>query len=74
MICVFCSAHLDSQDEAIEAGWWPSFWAGETDYEGPVCGDCTAKVLVMSEDGEMVLRAGVPVPELARPLKHRKND
>lgn len=73
MICVFCSAHLDDRDEAVKAGWWPDFYAGEVNYEGPVCPDCTAQHLVMADHGEMELKPGVGVPPLAIPLQRHPN-
>jgi hypothetical protein len=73
MICVFCSAHLDSRDEAVECGWWPDFYAGEVNYEGPVCPDCTARHLVRADHGEMELKPGGEVPPLAIPLQRHSN-
>ena len=72
-ICAFCSAHVDDRDEAVEAGWWPDFFAGDVNYEGPVCPDCTAKYLALGDHGEMELRSGVEVPSLAIPLQRRPN-
>ena len=73
MICAFCSAHLDDRDEAVEAGWWPDFVAGDVNYEGPVCPECAAKHLVMADYGEMELKPGAEVPPLAIPLRSRPN-
>ena len=71
MICVFCSTHLDDLNDAVEAGWWPDFFAAEVDYEGAVCPDCAARFLVMGDDGEMELRPGIDVPPLAALLQQR---
>jgi hypothetical protein len=46
------SARLDDRAEAVEAGWCPDFYAGDLNYEGPVCPDCTARHLVMASHGE----------------------
>jgi hypothetical protein len=73
MICVFCSAHLDDRDQAVEAGWWPDFYASDVNYEGPVCPACTAQHLVMADHGEMELKPGVGVPPLAIPLQRHPN-
>jgi hypothetical protein len=73
MICVFCSAHVDDRGEAVEAGWWPDFYAGEVNYEGPVCPTCTAQHLVLGDHGEMELKPGVGVPPLAIPLQRHPN-
>jgi hypothetical protein len=73
MICVFCSAHVDEKGEAIEAGWCPDFYAGEVNYEGPVCPTCTAKFLFLDKHGEMELQPGVKVPSLAIPLNRHPN-
>ncbi len=74
MVCVFCSAHVDTRDEAIDAGWRPDFFAGADEYEGPVCRACTGRYLTTSADGETELRPGIAVPPLAIPLRHRRND
>jgi len=73
VICVFCSAHLDDRAEAVEAGWWPDFYAGAVNYEGPVCPDCTAKFLALADHGELELRPGIELPPLAIPLQRRPN-
>jgi hypothetical protein len=73
MICAFCTKHVDDRDEVVEAGWWPDFFAGEVNYEGPVCPTCTAKHLVMGDHGEMELKPGVEVPPLAIPLQRHPN-
>src|ERR1700733_529319 len=62
MICVFCSAHVDGKGEAIEADWWPDFYAGEVNYEGPACPTCTSKFLFLADHGEMELQPGAEVP------------
>lgn len=74
MICAFCTTHLDTRDEAIEAGWWPSFFAGEEEFEGPVCPICSARFLERTPEGEIALKAGALIPPLAIPLRHRTND
>jgi hypothetical protein len=73
MICVFCSTHLDDRNEAVEAGWWPDFYAGAVNYEGPVCPECTAQNLGMADHGEMELRPGIEIPPLAIPLQRHPN-
>jgi hypothetical protein len=73
MICVFCSAHLDDRDQAVEAGWWPDFYAGDVCHEGPVCLACSQRFLVMAGHGEMELRPGVGLPSLAIPLQRHPN-
>jgi hypothetical protein len=73
MICAFCSTHIDEKNDAIEAGWWPDFYSGQQNYEGPVCPVCTSKFLFLDENGEMELQPGVKVPPLAIPLQRRPN-
>lgn len=73
MICVFCVAHLATREEAIDNGWLPDFYAGPTNYEGPVCPSCTVHHLAKADDGEMELRPGFALPELAIPLAKRPN-
>jgi hypothetical protein len=43
-------------DEVIDAGWIPSYFEGEDEYEGPVCPNCVAQFIRDSEDGEWELR------------------
>ncbi|MDY3556163.1 hypothetical protein R5W24_005326 [Gemmata sp. JC717] len=73
MICAFCSTHVDDRDEAVEADWWPDFYAGEVNYEGPVCPACTGQFLVTGDHGEMELKPGAEVPPLAIPLQRHPN-
>ena len=73
MICCFCAAHLDTREEAVDAGWWPSFYVGEVEYEGPVCPHCVGRHLAAGADGELGLRPGEPLPPLAIPLNPHPN-
>ncbi len=65
MQCVFCGKAVESVDEAIELGWYPDFWVGETNYQGPICPDCQKEHLVTDADGEFVLKPDYAVPPSA---------
>jgi len=47
---------IDSIDEAIDEGWIPYFYEGETEHE-IACPGCTEVFLETSEDGEMEVKA-----------------
>ena len=65
MKCVFCEKEVESVDQAVELGWYPEFWQGETNYQGPVCPDCQTEHLFTDTDGEYVLKPDHPLPPLA---------
>jgi hypothetical protein len=65
MKCVFCGKKVGSIDEAIEAGWYPDFWRGDTQYQGPVCYECQTEHLFVDEGGEYVLKPDHPLPAAA---------
>ena len=65
MKCVFCAKDVESVDEAVELGWFPEFWQGETNYQGPVCPECQKEHLFTDEDGEYVLKPDQPLPPAA---------
>jgi len=56
MRCSICGIEIDSIDEAIEGGWVPYFYDGETDHEF-VCPGCSEVFLESGEDGEMEVKA-----------------
>jgi len=55
MRCAICGIELDSIDEAVEQGWIPSFYEGETEHEF-ACPSCTVVFLELGEDGEMQVK------------------
>ena len=63
MNCAFCGKEVDSVDEAVELGWYPDFWVGERNYNGPICPDCFREHLFIDPDGECVLKADHPLPK-----------
>jgi hypothetical protein len=65
MRCCFCGKEVASIDEAVEAGWYPDFWQGDVNYQGPVCPDCQQEHLFTDESGEYVLKPDHAVPPLA---------
>ena len=65
MNCAFCGKHAKSVQEAIELGWYPDYWVGEANYQGPVCPDCIQEHLTADEDGSYVLKPGHPLPPSA---------
>ena len=65
MKCVFCEKEVESIHEAVELGWYPDFWVGEVNYQGPVCSECQTEHLFTDVDGEYVLKPDHPLPPLA---------
>ena len=65
MKCVFCGKEIGSVDEAVESGWLPDFWRGDTTYEGPVCPECQQEHLFAAATGDWELKPGHPLPPLA---------
>ncbi len=65
MKCAFCGKEAKSVQEAIELGWYPDYWVGEANYQGPVCPDCIQEHLSADEDGSFVLKPGHPRPPSA---------
>ena len=68
MNCPFCQREVASVEQAIEWDWFPDFWAGEVNYQGPVCPDCVLQFLDMDQNGERVLKPGCAVPAGAVPM------
>ncbi len=56
MKCAICGIEIETIQEAIEQGWLPSFYEGETEH-GPVCSSCAETMICVGEDGEMELKA-----------------
>ena len=56
MRCSICGIQIDLVEDAIEQGWCPYFYDGETEHE-PACPNCSEALLQMSEDGEMEVKA-----------------
>ena len=55
MKCALCSIEINSIDEAIEQGWIPYFYEGETEHEF-ACPGCSESLLQLGEDGEMEVK------------------
>ena len=53
--CTMCGSGVESLEQAIEDGWIPTFWDGETSHE-IACPSCTETYLSLGEDGEMEVR------------------
>jgi hypothetical protein len=54
-VCAFCGKPMpDDMAKVAEDGWYPVFWDGETQCDGPVCGECLEKYL-KEDGGEFVL-------------------
>jgi len=51
-----CGLELDSVDEAVEQGWIPYFYEGETANEF-ACPGCSEVFLEPGKDGEMEVKA-----------------
>ena len=65
MKCAFCEKEVESAEEAVELGWYPDFWVGEVNYQGPICPECQKEHLVTDADGEFVLKPDHPSPPSA---------
>lgn len=50
--CHFCRTTTPFS-EAVESGWTPYFYVGETEVSDPVCPSCTEDRLTISESGEL---------------------
>jgi hypothetical protein len=55
MKCSICGIQIDSVDEAVEEGWTPYFYDGETEHE-VACPACTQALLQDSKDGELEVK------------------
>ena len=56
MRCSICGIQIATVDEAVEEGWIPYFYDGETEHE-VACPACTQALLQESKDGEMEVKA-----------------
>jgi len=61
MKCVLCQIEVESVAQAVQLGWYPEFWAGDVNYQGPVCDRCQTEHFVVVED-EFVLKPDHAVP------------
>jgi hypothetical protein len=48
-LCHICNASA-TLEQAIEAGWSPSYWRGESEIGEPTCAECLAKYLRFNEE------------------------
>jgi UPF0288 family protein (methanogenesis marker protein 3) len=55
MRCAICGNTVETIDEAVEGGWTPYFYDGETEHD-PACPNCVEALLQMGEDGEMEVK------------------
>ena len=55
MKCAICGMEIDSVDEAVEEGWVPYFYEGETEHD-VACPACTQALLQDGKDGEMEVK------------------
>jgi len=55
MKCALYRIEIDSIDEAIEQGWIPYFYEGETEHEC-ACPGCSESLLQLEEDGELEVK------------------
>ena len=56
MQCCFCGKQVESIEQAIDLGWYPDFWDGDVNYQGPVCQQCQDEHLYTDKTGEYVLK------------------
>jgi hypothetical protein len=57
IICCFCNATVVDVEAAIEAGWYPSFYAGDEEFSEPLCPRCFASFMVVGDDSETELKS-----------------
>jgi len=55
MKCAICGINIDSMEEAVDQGWEPYFYDGETEHEF-ACPGCAETFLYQGEDGEMEVK------------------
>ena len=55
MNCAICGIRIDSVDEAVEKGWTPYFYDGETEHE-VACPSCSQTLLRQGDDGEFEIK------------------
>jgi len=55
MICSICGMEIESIDEAIDEGWIPYFYDGETEHAF-ICPGCSEVFLESGKDGEMEVK------------------
>ncbi len=55
MYCSICGTEIDSIDDAIDKGWSPYFYDGETEHE-VCCPSCSETILQVGQDGEMEVK------------------
>jgi DNA-directed RNA polymerase subunit RPC12/RpoP len=55
MRCAICGIQIDSVDEAVEEGWTPYFYDGETEHE-VACPSCSETLLRQRDDGELEVK------------------
>lgn len=68
MLCSICGIEIDAIDKAIDEGWIPSFYDGDTEHEF-VCSGCSEALLQVGDDGEMELK-----PEYQGKILYRKSE
>ena len=48
--CCFCQTSIPTVDEAIEAGWIPSFFDGDSECSAPVCIKCVDEKIEFNDE------------------------
>ena len=51
MFCSICGIEIDSIDDAIDAGWLPSFYDGAVQHE-VACPSCSETIIQVGHDSE----------------------
>ena len=60
MHCCFCNKHVESIDEAVELGWYPDFWKGDVNYQGPICEELPESLPRHRRERRIPAEAGLP--------------
>ena len=54
--CILCPREIAEIEDAIDAGWIPSFFDGPEEIYFPACGECVAQKMLYAGDGETEIR------------------
>ena len=63
--CSLCDDSIETVEAAIEAGWFPSYYEGDDECDGPVCPKCAATKCRLTDDGlELIDLESVVIAEV----------
>ena len=72
MFCSICRTEIDSIDDAIDAGWLPSFYDGDVQHE-VACPSCSETIIpALTRESNPALTSGHCRHALDQARQHRK--